>query len=79
MTSFGWKRKIGGKISKGASTTFTSNAPSDDEDEAIASGDVDWITLGPKRKVMVLEDAVIKARRLASEGAVLAEAERCAT
>ena len=75
MTSFGWKRKIGATVSKTASEVFEKNCR-DDVDVDIASGDVDWLTLVQKKKVMRLEDATAKSQRLVQEGVTLAEAER---
>ncbi|CAE1277561.1 Tetratricopeptide repeat protein 33 [Acanthosepion pharaonis] len=77
MTSFGWKRKIGEKISRTASAAFQADAE-EDEDE-IDDGQIDWLTLAPKRKFgggNLLEDTVCKSDRLRQEGNTLCEAER---
>ena len=75
MTYFGWKRKIGATVSKSASEVFETNCR-DDVDVDIASGDIDWINLVQKKKVMRLKDATAKSQRLVQEGVTLAEAER---
>lgn len=77
MTSFGWKRKAGEKVSTEKSLAFE-EAAADEEDSELASGSVDWISLqAPKRsKVIPLEDPTAKAKRLKSEGSTLAEADR---
>ena len=45
-------------------------------DDAVESGDIDWLSLAPKRQCPQLEDSIIKSARLRQEGTVLAEAER---
>ena len=75
MTSFSWKRKIGENISKDKSKSFETNSK-DEKDNSLESGEVDWISLAPKRKFISLEDAIAKSRRLKQEGSTLAEAER---
>ena len=73
MTSFGWKRKIGEKVSQDKSEAFKKEASSDVDPE-VASGDIDWLT--PKRRVIQLEDVNIKWNRLVQEGSTLAENDR---
>ncbi|KAK3090260.1 hypothetical protein FSP39_010483 [Pinctada imbricata] len=75
MTSFGWKRKLGEKVSHKKSTAFEEEAKDEDND-VIERGDVDWLTLLPNRKVIRLEDAQAKSARLKAEGSLLAESER---
>ena len=75
MTTFGWKRKVGERVSKRASSAFEESAASD-EDPAIADGEVDWLHMVPKRRAIQLEDGVSKANRLREEGAILAGEER---
>ncbi|KAL5022578.1 hypothetical protein ScPMuIL_001733 [Solemya velum] len=73
MTSFGWNKKIGGRVLKRAAATFAENTKieNDNDDE------VDWISLLPKRaNIASLEDAVTKSQRLKLEGEKLAETER---
>jgi len=74
MTSFGWKRKASEKVSKAISSAFEDNTK--DEDKELVEGDVDWLTLLPKRKVIRLEDAISKSARLKQEGSLLAGEER---
>ncbi|XP_071518568.1 tetratricopeptide repeat protein 33-like isoform X2 [Panulirus ornatus] len=72
MQAFGWKRKAG--LSKPQSTVFTEeNAEEKDETR---DPDIDWLTATKRPKVLQLEDAKAKARRLSNEGVTLAEAER---
>ncbi len=75
MATFGWKKKIGAKVSKSAAQAFEAESK-DDEDEALTSGEVDWLCLAPQKNTLVLEDARLKSERLQQEGATLAEAER---
>ena len=77
MTSFGWKRKIGQTVSRDKSAAFLEDAKGD-EDEEVASGTIDWLSLAPSRKVICLEDAKAKSQRLKQEGMTLAEEERWA-
>ena len=73
MTTFGWKKKTGSKISKVTAAAFERDA----KDDNYLDDDVDWITMAPKRKAVIsLEDASGKSQRLKMEGTVLAQAER---
>lgn len=74
MASFGWKRKIGEKVSRATSQQFEAEAadekgPGGDEDE-------DWVHASKRRKEVLLEDCVKKSKRLKDEGASLAENRR---
>ena len=60
MTSFGWKRKLGEKVSHKKSSAFEQEAKDEDND-VIDRGDVDWLTLVPNRKIIRLEDAHAKS------------------
>ncbi|CAH1776042.1 unnamed protein product [Owenia fusiformis] len=73
--TFGWKRKIGETVSKQKSKAFENDAKEEGDIE-VESGEIDWISLMPKRKVISIEDAVVKSNRLKKEGATLAENER---
>jgi len=75
MTSFAWKRRASGNVIREASKAFEAESKDEDDDE-VASGEVDWISLAPKRKIIHLEDAQIKSDRLKREGTALAECER---
>ncbi|XP_061192762.1 tetratricopeptide repeat protein 33-like [Saccostrea echinata] len=72
MTSFGWKRKLGGNVSKKLSQSFQDNSKGHHDNLE----EVDWLTLAPKRKVICLEDSWAKSERLKQEGSLLAESER---
>ena len=72
MTSFGWKRKLGGNVSKTLSKNFQEN--SKDSHENLE--EVDWLTSVPKKKIICLEDSRAKSERLKQEGSLLAESER---
>ena len=80
MTSFGWKRKTGEKVCRPSSSAFEKESKEVLEDghdglgNTLADGGE---FLGPPNKLIRLEDAIAKSRRLKQEGAVLAEAERC--
>lgn len=72
MTSFGWNKKIGGKVLKRAAETFAENTKPECQDD-----EVDWISLLPKRaNIASLEDVATKSQRLKLEGEKLAESER---
>uniref|UniRef100_A0A8D2LQJ4 Uncharacterized protein n=1 Tax=Varanus komodoensis TaxID=61221 RepID=A0A8D2LQJ4_VARKO len=70
MASFGWKRKIGEKVSKVTSQQFEAQAA--DEQDLVDSEEVDWLHEA-KRKKGVLEDCLAKSKSLKDEGAILAE------
>ncbi|XP_013789500.1 tetratricopeptide repeat protein 33-like [Limulus polyphemus] len=72
MTSFGWKRKVGQKISKEVSQVFTEASLNKDEGCYIPD-DVDWLDSFKRRKAHLLEDCKSKSQRLKNEGTVLAE------
>ena len=81
MTSFGWKRKLGEKVSRSASAAFEDDAVDEEEVDAVilGEGEIDWLSLqqtAKRSKVIPLEDSLAKAARLKNEGAVLAEEER---
>lgn len=81
MTSFGWKRKLGEKVSRSASAAFEDDALDEEEVDAaiLGEGEIDWLSLqqtAKRSKVIPLEDSLAKAARLKNEGAVLAEEER---
>lgn len=72
MQSFGWKRKAG--LTKPKPAVFSQDNVEVDND--MNDPDVDWLTATKKPKVLQLEDAKAKARRLSNEGVMLAESER---
>ena len=81
MTSFGWKRKSGEKVSRTATAAFEEDALNEKEVDAatLGEGEIDWLSLQQsvkRSKVIPLEDSLAKANRLKNEGAVLAEEKR---
>ncbi|XP_075383538.1 tetratricopeptide repeat protein 33 isoform X1 [Mycteria americana] len=74
MASFGWKRKIGEKVSKATSQQFEAEA-ADDKDLA-DDDDANWVHATKRRKEILLEDCVKKSKELKDEGANLAEKRR---
>ncbi|XP_039565713.1 tetratricopeptide repeat protein 33 [Passer montanus] len=74
MASFGWKRKIGEKVSKATSQQFEAEA-ADDEDLG-DDDDANWVLAAKRRKEVLLEDCVRKSKALKDEGANLAENRR---
>lgn len=73
MTSFGWKRKAGAKVSKQLTEAFSS----DIKDEELETDEgFDWFNPLPRKITFSLEDAHAKSERLKLEGTTLAEAER---
>lgn len=75
MASFGWKRKIGEKVSKATSQQFEAEA-ADDKDLAADDADANWVNATKRRKEILLEDCVKKSKELKDEGANLAENRR---
>ncbi|KAM3873821.1 tetratricopeptide repeat protein 33 [Diretmus argenteus] len=77
MASFGWKRKVGEKVSKSAVQQFEAEAEKTD-DVAVACKDeeVDWLHAIKRRREVLLDDCATKSKRLKDEGAVLAELGR---
>ncbi|NXE35663.1 TTC33 protein, partial [Ptilorrhoa leucosticta] len=74
MASFGWKRKIGEKVSKATSQQFEAEA-ADDKDLG-DDDDTNWVHAAKRRKEILLEDCVRKSKELKDEGANLAENRR---
>ncbi|XP_046870296.1 tetratricopeptide repeat protein 33 [Hypomesus transpacificus] len=75
MASFGWKRKVGERVSKAAAQQFEAEAEKVD-DGADKDDDVDWLHAIKKRREALLEDCAAKSKRLKDEGATLAEQGR---
>lgn len=78
MASFGWKRKVGEKVSRSVVQQFKA-----EEEKAEAGGggrdeeeEVDWLHAIKRRREVLLEDCAAKSRRLKDEGALLAEQGR---
>ncbi|TKS84724.1 Tetratricopeptide repeat protein 33 [Collichthys lucidus] len=77
MASFGWKRKVGEKVSKSVVQQFEAEAekaegPSVDDEEE----EVNWLHAIKRRREILLEDCAAKSKRLKDEGAQLAEQGR---
>ncbi|XP_040013851.1 tetratricopeptide repeat protein 33 [Xiphias gladius] len=81
MASFGWKRKVGEKVSKSAVQQFEAEAEKAEtggpaQDEAEAEAEVDWLQAIKRRRETLLEDCAAKSKRLQEEGVLLAEEGR---
>lgn len=74
MASFGWKRRIGEKVSKATSQQFEAEAA--DDKDVTTEDDVNWVHAAKRRKEILLEDCVKKSKELKEEGANLAEKRR---
>lgn len=74
MASFGWKRKIGEKVSKAAAQQFEAESEKVDDHEPES---VDWMHAIKRRREVLLEDCAAKSKRLKDEGGLLAEEGRC--
>lgn len=75
MASFGWKRKVGEKVSKATVQQFEAEAEKPD-DGASKDDEVDWLHAIKRRREVLLEDCAAKSKRLKDEGALLAEQGR---
>ncbi|NXO61791.1 TTC33 protein, partial [Phainopepla nitens] len=74
MASFGWKRKIGEKVSKATSQQFEAEAA--DDKDLVDDDDANWVLAAKRRKEVLLEDCLRKSKELKDEGANLAENRR---
>ncbi|XP_069483286.1 tetratricopeptide repeat protein 33 isoform X1 [Ambystoma mexicanum] len=74
MASFGWKRKVGEKVSKTTSKQFEAEAA--DEGLLVDSENVDWVSAIKRKKEVLQEDNTVKSKRLKDEGILMAENER---
>lgn len=75
MASFGWKRKVGERVSKQTVQQFEQDSEQADEDEVEREG-VDWLHVIKRKREVLLEDCAAKSKRLKEEGALLAEQDR---
>uniref|UniRef100_A0AAZ3R8J0 Tetratricopeptide repeat protein 33 n=1 Tax=Oncorhynchus tshawytscha TaxID=74940 RepID=A0AAZ3R8J0_ONCTS len=73
MASFGWKRKVGERVSKAAVQQFEAAAEKPEEDGV---DEVDWLHAIKRRREALLEDCAAKGNRLKEEGTVLAQEGR---
>ncbi|XP_075444736.1 tetratricopeptide repeat protein 33 isoform X2 [Ascaphus truei] len=71
MASFGWKRKIGEKVSKSTSQHFEAEAA--DEVDVTDRDEVDWLHAVKRKKEILLEDNIKKSKQLREEGSFLAQ------
>uniref|UniRef100_A0A8C6EI42 Tetratricopeptide repeat protein 33 n=1 Tax=Microcebus murinus TaxID=30608 RepID=A0A8C6EI42_MICMU len=71
MASFGWKRKIGEKVSKVTSQQFEAEAA--DEKDVAENDEGNWLHAIKRRKEVLLEGSAEKSKQLKDEGASLAE------
>ncbi|XP_051268913.1 tetratricopeptide repeat protein 33 [Dicentrarchus labrax] len=76
MASFGWKRKVGEKVSKSAVQQFEAEAQKAEDDGPSQEEDVDWLHAIKRRREILLEGCAAKSKRLKDEGAQLAEQGR---
>lgn len=77
MASFGWKRKVGEKVSKSAVQQFEAETEKTENDTGRAEDEeVDWLLAIKRRRQVLLEDCAAKSKRLKDEGALLAEQGR---
>lgn len=77
MASFGWKRRVGEKVSKSAVQQFEAEAEKTERDEGSRDDEeVDWLHAIKRRREILLEDCDAKSKRLKDEGAQLAEQGR---
>lgn len=74
MASFGWKRKVGEKVSKATVQQFEQE--SEEKKDDIEPESVDWLHAIKRRREILLEDCVTRSERLKDEGTVLAEQGR---
>uniref|UniRef100_A0A8C7A205 Tetratricopeptide repeat domain 33 n=1 Tax=Neovison vison TaxID=452646 RepID=A0A8C7A205_NEOVI len=74
MASFGWKRKIGEKVSKVTSQQFEAEAA--DEKDVVENEEGNWLHGIKRRKEMLSEGCAEKSKQLKDEGASLAENKR---
>uniref|UniRef100_A0AAY5L8C7 Tetratricopeptide repeat domain 33 n=2 Tax=Esox lucius TaxID=8010 RepID=A0AAY5L8C7_ESOLU len=76
MASFGWKRKVGERVSKAAVQQFEASAEKPGEEGVDKEFEVDWLHAIKRRREVLLEDCAAKSKRLKEEGAVLAQEGR---
>lgn len=76
MASFGWKRKVGEKVSKSVVQQFEADAAKAEDDGPSQDEEVDWMHAIKRRREILLEDCAAKSKRLKDEGALLAEQGR---
>ncbi|XP_051951255.1 tetratricopeptide repeat protein 33 [Xyrauchen texanus] len=75
MASFGWKRKVGERVSKVTVQQFEQDSEQPDTDDVEEEG-VDWLHVIKRRREVLLEDCAAKSKRLKDEGTLFAEQGR---
>ncbi|XP_043094991.1 tetratricopeptide repeat protein 33 isoform X2 [Puntigrus tetrazona] len=75
MASFGWKRKVGEKVSKTTVQQFEKDSEQADDEDVEREG-ADWLHVIKRRREVLLEDCAAKSKRLKDEGMLLAEQGR---
>ncbi|TRY96218.1 hypothetical protein DNTS_013740 [Danionella cerebrum] len=75
MASFGWKRKVGERVSKSTLQQFQQDSEQPEADDAEKEG-IDWLHAIKRRREVLLEDCNAKSKRLKEEGVLLAQQER---
>ncbi|XP_077087230.1 tetratricopeptide repeat protein 33 [Siphateles boraxobius] len=76
MASFGWKRKVGERVSKTTVEKFQQDSEKVDEEADVEKEGVDWLHVIKRRREVLLEDCAAKSKRLKDEGTLLAEQGR---
>ncbi|KAK9974651.1 hypothetical protein ABG768_022730 [Culter alburnus] len=76
MASFGWKRKVGERVSKTTVQQFQQDSEQVDDEDDVEKEGVDWLHVIKRRREVLLEDCAAKSKRLKDEGTLLAEQGR---
>ncbi|XP_017263456.1 tetratricopeptide repeat protein 33 [Kryptolebias marmoratus] len=79
MASFGWKRKVGERVSRSVVRQFEAEEEEKAEDDDGGSREeeeVDWLHAIKRRREVLLQDCAANSSRLKDEGAQLAEQGR---
>lgn len=76
MASFGWKRKVGERVSKTTVQQFQQESEQVDDEDDVEKEGVDWLHVIKRRREVLLEDCAAKSKRLKDEGTLLAEQGR---
>lgn len=76
MASFGWKRKVGERVSKTTVEQFQQDSEKVEDEGDVEKEGVDWLHVIKRRREVLLEDCAVKSKRLKDEGALLAEQGR---
>ncbi|XP_076844390.1 tetratricopeptide repeat protein 33 isoform X4 [Brachyhypopomus gauderio] len=71
MASFGWKRKVGERVSKAAVQQFEADAEKAEDNRELEG--MDWLHAIKRKREVLLEDCIAKSKRMKEEGVQLAE------